>query len=146
MRSILTESKTPFRYMHVSGVLAEKDQKKPLWFLQEGRRTKVHNSFRSSLLEKWLILVQGMAEIKIKELAHDKSLKGSWESYIARPSMVTPNIPGILNTLGGWALGAIRVDQLAAAMIDIVEKGANQETFENADLLAHAQQLEAIGI
>ena len=98
---------------------------------------------RSSSLEKWLILVQGMAEIKIKELAHDKSPKGSWESYIARPSMVTPSTPGILSTLGGWALGAIRVDQLAAAMIDIVvEKGASQETFENADLLVHAQQLE----
>ena len=56
--------------------------------------------------------------------------------------MVTPSTPGILSTLGGWALGAIRVDQLAAAMIDIVEKGASQETFENADLLVHAQQLE----
>jgi hypothetical protein len=44
MKSILTENKTPFRYMHVSGVLAEKDQEKPLWFLQEGRRTKVRGS------------------------------------------------------------------------------------------------------
>ena len=44
MNSILTENKTPFRYMHVSGVMAEKDQEKPLWFLQEGRRTKVHDS------------------------------------------------------------------------------------------------------
>lgn len=32
---------TPCRYVHVSGVMAEKDQEKPLWFLQEGRRTKV---------------------------------------------------------------------------------------------------------
>lgn len=32
---------TPFRYMHVSGIMAEKDQEKPLWFLQEGRRVKV---------------------------------------------------------------------------------------------------------
>ena len=99
----------------------------------------------SSLLGKWLILVQGMAEIKIRELAHDKSPKGSWESYVARPSMVTSSNPGILSTLGGWALGAIRVDQLAAAMIDIVEKGAKQETFENADLSARAQQLKAAG-
>ena len=59
--------------------------------------------------------------------------------------MVTSSNPGLLSTLGGWALGAIRVDQLAAAMIDIVEKGAKQETFENADLLARAQQLKAAG-
>lgn len=32
---------TPFRYMHVSGIMAEKDQEKSLWFLQEGRRIKV---------------------------------------------------------------------------------------------------------
>lgn len=30
-----------FNYVHCSGVLAEKDQTKPLWFLQEGRRAKV---------------------------------------------------------------------------------------------------------
>jgi hypothetical protein len=84
-----------------------------------------------------------MAEIKMREHAHDKSPQDSWQSYVARPSMVTPSTPGILSTLGGWALGAIRVDQLAATMIDIVENGTKQETFENADLLARAQQLEA---
>ncbi|KAJ7170498.1 hypothetical protein C8R43DRAFT_981943 [Mycena crocata] len=31
----------PFRYMHTSGVLAEKDQSKSLFFLQEGRRIKI---------------------------------------------------------------------------------------------------------
>lgn len=31
----------PFRYMHTSGVLAERDQSKSLLFLSEGRRTKV---------------------------------------------------------------------------------------------------------
>jgi len=31
----------PFNYIHCSGVLAEKDQTKSLWFLQEGRRAKV---------------------------------------------------------------------------------------------------------
>jgi hypothetical protein len=34
--------KKPFRYLHCSGSLAEQDQSKPLWFLQEGRRIKVH--------------------------------------------------------------------------------------------------------
>lgn len=35
-----TQSK-PFHFVHCSGVLAERDQKKPLWFLQDGRRAKV---------------------------------------------------------------------------------------------------------
>jgi hypothetical protein len=32
---------TAFRFLHTSGVLAEKDQSKSLLFLQEGRRIKV---------------------------------------------------------------------------------------------------------
>lgn len=30
-----------FNYVHCSGVLAERDQTKSLWFMQEGRRAKV---------------------------------------------------------------------------------------------------------
>lgn len=41
IQSTRTAATETFRYMHVSGVMAEKDQKKPLWFLQEGRRVKV---------------------------------------------------------------------------------------------------------
>ncbi|KAK5079872.1 hypothetical protein LTR70_002217 [Exophiala xenobiotica] len=119
----LAEKNRSFSYMHVSGVLAEKDQVKPLWFLQEGRRAK------------------GLAEIRLREFAHDKTSTNPWETYIARPSMVTPKVPGVLDSFGGWALGAIRVDQLAAAMIDVVERGAGQETFENADLVAHAKEI-----
>jgi len=37
----LATRQTPFRYMHCSGRLAEKDQTKKLYFLQEGRRIKV---------------------------------------------------------------------------------------------------------
>lgn len=88
-----------------------------------------------------LTLVKGLAEIRLREFAHDKTSKKPWETYIARPSMVTPKVPGVLDSFGGWALGAIRVDQLAATMIDVVERGAGQETFENADLVAHAKEI-----
>jgi hypothetical protein len=37
----LPAQQKPFRYMHTSGILAEKDQTKSLLFLQEGRRIKV---------------------------------------------------------------------------------------------------------
>lgn len=82
-----------------------------------------------------------MAEIKLEELAQESSQNCVWETYIARPSMVLPNPPSFMASLGGWALGAIRVDQLAAVMIDVVEKGNEKITFENADLLQHAQRL-----
>jgi len=44
IRPMLARNQQPFRYMHVSGVMAEKDQEKPLWFLQDGRRAKVRTS------------------------------------------------------------------------------------------------------
>ncbi|KAK5100971.1 hypothetical protein LTS08_004577 [Lithohypha guttulata] len=116
---------TPFRYMHVSGIMAEKDQQKPLWFLQEGRRIK------------------GLAEIKLRELANDNKGTSPWETYIARPSMVLPNPPGIVNSWAGWMLGSIRVDKLSKAMVDIVEKGAGTHTFENEDLVRRAADVSA---
>ena len=42
MRQSATDT---FRYVHLSGILAEKDQNKSLWFLQEGRRVKVRLFF-----------------------------------------------------------------------------------------------------
>lgn len=42
MQSAAWKDRTvPMRYVHCSGVLAERDQSKRLWFLQEGRRAKV---------------------------------------------------------------------------------------------------------
>ena len=35
------DSKKPFRFVYVSGMLAERDQEKTLWFGQEGRRMRV---------------------------------------------------------------------------------------------------------
>lgn len=35
-----TARNKPFRYVHCSGILAEKDQTKTLWFMQEDRRAK----------------------------------------------------------------------------------------------------------
>jgi hypothetical protein len=34
-----------FRYMHVSGILAEANQSKSLWFMEEGRHIKVRRKF-----------------------------------------------------------------------------------------------------
>ena len=55
--------------------------------------------------------------------------------------MVLPSPAGLVNRWAGWTLGAIGVDQLAAAMINIVEDGADHETFENAELVEHANRI-----
>lgn len=53
--------------------------------------------------------------------------------------MVTPCSSRKMSTLGTWTIVAIRIDQLAAAMNDIVEIGVKEETFEKAHLLALAR-------
>jgi len=77
----------------------------------------------------------------MKQLAHCDQGKQFWETYIARPSMILPAQAGTLSRMGGWALGAVGVDQLAAAMIDTVCNGAEQETYENADLLKKGSEI-----
>lgn len=77
-----------------------------------------------------------MAETKLLELA--TAAPGSWETYIARPSMVLTNPPSVLNSWAGWMLGSIRVDELSKAMIDIVENGAEVHSFENEALVNRA--------
>lgn len=80
-----------------------------------------------------------MAETKLRELADEAP--GTWETYIARPSMVLPNPTGVLNSWAGWILGSVRVDELSEAMIDIVERGADTHTFENQDLVKRATEV-----
>ncbi|KAK5044926.1 hypothetical protein LTR84_010298 [Exophiala bonariae] len=109
MRALRLSATDPFRYMHLSGRLAEKDQTKHLWFLQDARHVK------------------GLAEIKLMEFTSRDAQVGFWETYIARPSMIVPNPPGAFNNLAGWAVGAIRVDQLAKVMIEIVQEGSERE-------------------
>jgi len=77
----------------------------------------------------------------MREFTRRDAKVGSWETYIARPSMVLPNPPGVFNSWAGWALGAVRVDQLAATMVDIVQKGNENEIFENADLVQYAERM-----
>jgi len=76
----------------------------------------------------------------MKELAR-KGQDHSWETYIARPSMVLSKRPGFLSRVAGWILGAVQVDHLAIAMLDMVSNGSAQDTFENADLLKKGAQV-----
>ncbi|KAJ7623168.1 hypothetical protein FB45DRAFT_97536 [Roridomyces roridus] len=111
----------PFRYIYCSGMFAERDQSKSLWFSQRLRHIK------------------GAAENSIIACADEH--KGSWETYIAKPGMVIKPANDGLKQMLTSPMGNIRVDELAAAMIDIVANGNEEQTFLNADLVAKGREV-----
>ncbi|KAJ7696585.1 hypothetical protein B0H17DRAFT_1158660 [Mycena rosella] len=112
-----------FRYLHTSGVLAEKDQIKSLLFLQEGRRIK------------------GMAENEMIAFAKDEVHEGGWETYIVRPAMVLHVEGDMLKRIGGYLLGTVKVNELAAVMIDVVRNGNEEQILQNAEIVAKGKYL-----
>ncbi|KAF7308460.1 NAD(P)-bd-dom domain-containing protein [Mycena chlorophos] len=110
-------STKPFRYIYCSGVAAERDQTKPLWFSQTVRRTK------------------GRAESSMLDFAAAQG-EGVWETYIVKPGMITrPGGDGLKRLVSDALVGSVRVDELAAMMVEVVSGGApkGQETFLNAE-------------
>ncbi|KAJ7043696.1 hypothetical protein C8F04DRAFT_1072994, partial [Mycena alexandri] len=65
--------------------------------------------------------VKGAAETSMIEFAEQEENKGRWETYIG---------------IGSSLIGTIRVNELAAAMIDIVSRGNKEQTFHNAEIIS----------
>ncbi|KAJ7281557.1 hypothetical protein C8J57DRAFT_1298013 [Mycena rebaudengoi] len=86
----LRARETPFRYLHLSGVLAERDQSKLLLILPEGRRTK------------------GRAETQMMAIADEPAYKGLWETYVVKPAMVLQTQGDAFKALAACITGAIR--------------------------------------
>ncbi|KAF8191045.1 hypothetical protein K438DRAFT_1919489 [Mycena galopus ATCC 62051] len=124
--TIAASRATPFRYLHTSGVLAEKDQSKSLIFFGNGRRVK------------------GKAETELLAFAQKDAYAGQWETYVARPAMVLPKKGAILKSLVGGLIGSVRVDVLAAAMIDVVCGGKRngEWALENAEIVERGTALK----
>jgi hypothetical protein len=115
----VARQKKPFRYIHLSGILAEKDQSKCLLFLQKYRHVK------------------GRAELSVLDFqSNEAKLRGGyWQSFIVKPSMVLPKKgeKSDLRWLGSVFIGSVDVDELAAAMIDIGRNGSEEQIFNNAE-------------
>jgi len=47
-KEILKGAHQPLRFIYLSGMLTEKDQSKPLWFMQTARRIRVSSCWRNS--------------------------------------------------------------------------------------------------
>ncbi|KAJ7714361.1 hypothetical protein B0H16DRAFT_1899112 [Mycena metata] len=116
-----TSQQTPFRYIYCSGILAERDQTKPLWVSPTNRRVK------------------GAAENSMIEF--EEQNKGRWETYIVKPALIRAPEGDILKSIRAYLMliGTVRVNELAAAMIDIVSRGNKQQTFLNAEIISTGQ-------
>ncbi|KAJ9658153.1 hypothetical protein H2198_003858 [Neophaeococcomyces mojaviensis] len=107
----------PFRYVHCSGILAEKDQTKRLYFLQEGRRAK------------------GQAEADLMNFAVNSHQRDLWQTCVMRPSMVLPIQPNALQRISSFIIGGIMVDDLARAAVDLTVNGNSKQILEHEDLI-----------
>jgi hypothetical protein len=118
----VARQKKLFRHVHTSGRLAERDQERWLLFLSAGRRIK------------------GKAELEMMDFeTNGESLHGGhWQSFIVKPSMVLPKKgekgeKGDLRWLGSVFIGSVDVDELAAAIIDVVCSGSEEKILGNAE-------------
>ncbi|KAL2060307.1 hypothetical protein VTL71DRAFT_9702 [Oculimacula yallundae] len=119
--STLSGSKTqPFRFVFVSGAAVVRDQKANVWLFPTARK------------------VAGEAEINL--LAFAEKSDGKFESFITRPAFVLPKETG-LQSLVMSLLPSLKVDALAAALLDTVANGGASRTLENADLARRGKEL-----
>lgn len=91
-----------FRFVYTSGHYVEQDQEKKLWFAGDGRK------------------LRGRVELEVMEMAKGQ---GDFEVVVAKPSLVLAKDAWVKDMLLGGLGKKIRVDQLAAALIEVAERG-----------------------
>lgn len=101
-----------FRFVYVSGMLVEKDQNKKLWIVGDSRK------------------MRGRTELEMLKLSTDGN-----EVTIMRPGFVGAKGTSIKDAAMGMFVKIIKVDWLAAALVDVAIKGANQQFYEMDDLM-----------
>jgi hypothetical protein len=76
----------------------------------------------------------------LEEFGKDKEKEG-FEVIITRPSGVTPKERGVLKNIAASVVPMIKVDELAAAMVDIALNGGEKGTWENRDLVERGREV-----
>ncbi|KAH8647602.1 hypothetical protein BGZ60DRAFT_391177 [Tricladium varicosporioides] len=115
------EGKT-FRFALTSGIVTVRDQKKNIWLYPEARK------------------LGGEAETTLLDFA--KQNEKSFEAYIARPAGVRAKDGMNLDCVVGTSY-SIKVDELAASLIDAVVTGNEKRTWENKDLVTKGREVLA---
>jgi len=119
-----------FKFVFVSGALAERNQKAQLWTLRDSRRVK------------------GEAEVSLLDIANS-SATGSFETLIARPGFVLGK-----GDVKSFVLGftgptrTISVQDLASVLVDMAINGADvfggKDTADNVALVHRAKELREL--
>ncbi|KAL2871643.1 putative nucleoside-diphosphate-sugar epimerase [Aspergillus lucknowensis] len=103
-------SVVPFRFVYVSGALAERDQSRSLWFAGGMRRLR--------------------GETENVLLRHAEANPGLFEAFIMQPGLV-PSKEGTLRDRLWSLVPSVRKDYLAKAMIEIALRGNAETTVSN---------------
>lgn len=69
------------------------------------------------------------------------SKNASFEPAIVRPGGVLPKSPSVFQQASGMLFPNVRVDELAATMIDLALNSKSGELLENAELKSRGAQL-----
>ncbi|KAL8853674.1 MAG: hypothetical protein Q9221_001485 [Calogaya cf. arnoldii] len=96
-------------FVQLSGMFVEKDRRKKLWFMDEGRK------------------IRGETEVALMKL--QKERPETFVAYIAKPGAVTATnslFPALLEPLARF----INVNDLAAKLLDIAINGHSTQTLE----------------
>ncbi|CAN9133670.1 unnamed protein product [Alternaria alternata] len=120
--STMTVGAKPFRYLHLSGGMVERDQDRSLWMKGSMRKTK------------------GRGEVQMVDFAKTHE---NWITIVARPGMVVQrgSIIGEASMMVAGSSGSfIRYDELALALINAVMHGS-EELLLPAALVQQGQQL-----
>ncbi|KAI9048273.1 hypothetical protein LZ554_008068 [Drepanopeziza brunnea f. sp. 'monogermtubi'] len=107
---------SPFRFVYVSRHLAIQDQK--AWFT---------------------IPIAGQAELNLLEIT-----ESSLDAFIARPGVVLPKDASIGSLVKRSLLPSVRVDELAAALLDVAVRKGSQQILENRDLVQKGREALSI--
>ena len=133
-----------FRFVYLSGAAAERDQTKPLWFMQDYRRIRVAfctlpphprgaRSLRAEPVPGKMLIgsLQGQAENALLSYAGEH--RDGFEAYIMRPGFVLAKETTVKDLVRGMG-PSVKVDVLAAAMLAVARKGNETLIVENATL------------
>jgi hypothetical protein len=131
--------KEKMRFLFISGTFSVRNQEKSLWVLEEGRKARVRTllfPLFTPYTER--IYVQGLAEFKLIDLAKENE---GFEAVVIKCGYVMKKESPVPEVLVGLSRQAIRVDELAAAMIDTAINGSATDTIGNAELRRRGKKL-----
>lgn len=106
----------------------------PRWATHQSKPPNPHSKLLSLIQE---FASQGLAELEMIDFEQSKLHDGLWQTFIVKPSMVLPKKgqKGDLRWLGSAFIGSVVVDELAAAMVDIVKNGSADQISLNGDVV-----------